>query len=138
VMDAGTTMAATVAPHMPSRAAIEACSWMTEAEMAVYGGEYARTGFQGGLNWYRTRFDAPLTAELSLFGGKTIDVPSLFVAGAQDWGIYQVPGAIEKMQGEVCTRMEAVHLIDGAGHWVMQEKPIRVVERLLAFAKRHG
>jgi pimeloyl-ACP methyl ester carboxylesterase len=137
VMDAGVTMAATVAPHLPSRAAIDACGWMTEAEMAVYGSEYARTGFRGGLNWYRTRFDGSLTAELSLFAGRTLDVPSLFVAGAQDWGIYQAPGAIEKMQGEVCTRMEAVHLIDGAGHWVMQEKPEPVIERLRAFAVKH-
>jgi pimeloyl-ACP methyl ester carboxylesterase len=137
VMDAGVSMAATVAPHLPSQAAIEACSWMTEGEMAVYGSEYARTGFQGGLNWYRTRFDGPLTAELSLFAGRTIDVPSMFVAGAQDWGIYQAPGAIEKMQGEVCTRMEAVHLIDDAGHWVMQEKPVPVLELLSAFATKH-
>jgi pimeloyl-ACP methyl ester carboxylesterase len=137
VMDAGVTMAATVAPHLPTRTEIAACGWMTDVEMAVYGTEYARTGFQGGLNWYRTRFDAQLTAELSLFGGRTIDVPSLFVAGAQDWGIYQAPGAIEKMQREVCTHMEAVHLIEGAGHWVMQERPEPVIQHLRAFALKH-
>jgi pimeloyl-ACP methyl ester carboxylesterase len=138
VMDAGVTMAETVAPHLPSSAAIDACKWMTETEMAVYGGEYARTGFQGGLNWYRTRFDAQLTAELSLFAGRTIDVPSLFIAGAQDWGIYQAPGAIEKMHHEVCTRMNAVDLIEGAGHWVMQERPEPVAERLRTFAKANA
>ncbi len=133
VMDAAATMAATVAPHLPARAAIAACDWMTEADMAVYSGEYARTGFQGGLNWYRTRFDAQLTAELSLFAGRTIDVPSMFIAGAQDWGIYQAPGAIETMQSAVCTQMTGVHLIDGAGHWVMQERPAAVVDLLSGF-----
>lgn len=135
VMDAAATMAETVAPHLPTRAEIAACGWMTETEMAVYSGEYARTGFQGGLNWYRTRFDAPLTAELSLYAGRTIDVPSMFIAGAQDWGINQAPGVIEKMQTEVCTQMTGVHLIDGAGHWVMQEQPAPVIELLRGFCK---
>ena len=137
VMDAAATMAATVVPHLPARTEIEACGWMTEAEMAVYSGEYARTGFQGGLNWYRTRFDAGLTAELSLCAGRTIDVPSMFIAGAQDWGIYQAPGAIETMQGKVCTQMTGVHLIGGAGHWVMQEQPEPVVELLRGFCREH-
>jgi pimeloyl-ACP methyl ester carboxylesterase len=137
VMDASRNMAETVAPHMPAPAEIDTCRWMSETEMAVYGGEYARTGFQGGLNWYRTRFDTQLTAELSLFAARTIDVPSLFIAGAQDWGIYQAPGAIQRMQGEVCTHMDAVHLIEGAGHWVMQEQPVRVADLLRTFAKTH-
>jgi pimeloyl-ACP methyl ester carboxylesterase len=133
VMDATATMAETVAPHLPTSSEIAACAWMTEPEMAVYSGEYARTGFQGGLNWYRTRFDAALTVELSLYDGRTIDVPSMFVAGAQDWGINQAPGAIEKMQTGVCTQMRGVHLIDGAGHWVMQEQPAPVIELLRGF-----
>jgi pimeloyl-ACP methyl ester carboxylesterase len=130
IMDAGATMAATVAPHLPTRAAIDACRWMPEAEMAVYAEEYARTGFQGGLNWYRTRFEAGLVAEQSLFAGRTIDVPSMFVAGASDWGIQQ-----ERMQGGACTQMIGCHLVDGAGHWVMQEQPERVAELLVQFCQ---
>jgi pimeloyl-ACP methyl ester carboxylesterase len=135
IMDAGVTMAETVASHLPPRAEIDACRWMTEAEMAVYAGEYGRTGFQGGLNWYRTRFEAQLVAEQSLFAGRTIDVPSMFIAGASDWGIQQVPGALERMQGEACTRMVECHLIDGAGHWVMQEQPKRVADLLVGFCQ---
>jgi pimeloyl-ACP methyl ester carboxylesterase len=135
IMDAGATMGETVAPYLPSRAEIDVCQWMIEAEMAVYAGEYARTGFQGGLNWYRTRFEAALVAEQSLFAGRTIDVPSMFIAGASDWGIQQVPGALERMQGEACSRMVGCHLIEGAGHWVMQEQPERVAELLVAFCR---
>ncbi len=50
IMDAGLGMAETVAAEMPSPAEIAACRWLTESELKVYGDEYARTGFQGGLN----------------------------------------------------------------------------------------
>ena len=52
---------------------------------------------------------------------KTIDVPSIFISGSSDWGVYQRPGAVEKMNGTARTRMIGVHLLDGAGHWVQQE-----------------
>jgi pimeloyl-ACP methyl ester carboxylesterase len=134
IMDRAQTMAETVSPHMPTAAHVARCGWLTETDLGVYASEYGRTGFQGGLNWYRTRFDAALTAELARFAGRTIDVPSLFVSGAQDWGTYQAPGALEQMQSAVCTAMRGCHLIDGAGHWVMQEQPEAVIVRLLAFA----
>jgi pimeloyl-ACP methyl ester carboxylesterase len=133
VMERDKTMPETVAPFMPSPSEIASCGWLTELELAVYAAEYARTGFQGGLNWYRTRFDAELNAELTLFAGRTIDVPSMFISGKSDWGVYQVPGVYERMQTEVCTKMSASHLINGAGHWVMQEQPGRVSELLLDF-----
>ncbi|HEY5292217.1 MAG TPA: alpha/beta fold hydrolase, partial [Burkholderiales bacterium] len=50
--------------------------------------------------------------------GRTIDVPSCFIAGKSDWGIYQKPGDFEKMQSAACTQMLGCHLVDGAGHWV--------------------
>jgi pimeloyl-ACP methyl ester carboxylesterase len=62
-------------------------------------------------------------------------VPSLFIAGKRDWGIYQVPGTIERMQESACTRMLGCHLVEGAGHWVQQEQPGRVSELLLRFLR---
>ena len=55
------------------------------------------------------------------------------IAGKQDWGIYQKPGAIEAMQTTACTDFRNVHLIDHAGHWVQQEQPGEVARLLLAF-----
>jgi len=130
VMDRAETMPETVAHEMPSAAEVAGCAWMTEAEMAVYAEEYGRTGFQGGLNWYRTRFAPEVNADLALFAGRSIDVPSIFIAGAADWGVFQAPGAFERMQGIACTRMAAAHLVPGAGHWVQQEQPARTVELL--------
>src|SRR5438552_12319433 len=55
VMDLDKGMAETVAAEMPSPSDIAACNWLTEDELSAYSAEFARTGFQGGLQWYRCR-----------------------------------------------------------------------------------
>ncbi len=135
VMDRDRTMPETVAPEMPDAAGIGACRWLTERELAVYTREYERVGFQGGLQWYRCRTDPRFGADLQLFAGRTIDVPAIYIAGASDWGIFQTPGALERMQRDACTRMRGCHLIEGAGHWVQQEQPGQVTELLLGFLR---
>jgi len=131
VMDLERGMAQTVAADMPGADEIAACKWLTESELAVYSAEYGRTGFQGGLQWYRCRTSGLFNAEMEVFAGRTIDVPSCFIAGRSDWGTYQKPGDFERMQAVACTRMTGCHLVDGAGHWVQQEQPGEV-SRLLA------
>ena len=79
--------------------------------------------------------DPKSMAEMHTFAGRTIDVPSMYVAGKSDWGTYQTPGAAEKMQTSACTRMVGFHLVDGAGHWVQQEQPEQVSELLIAFLR---
>lgn len=133
VMDRDRTMAETVAPEMPSPTHIAACRWLPEAELRVYSDEFARTGLQGGLNWYRCRTTAMQEAETGLFAGRTIDVPSLFVSGAADWGTQQSPGALERMQNSACTDMRGCRLIEGAGHWVQQEQPEATAAAVLEF-----
>jgi len=136
IMELHKGMAATVAPEMPSPAEIASCQWLTEQELKVYSTEYLRTGFQGGLNWYRCRTQNVDTAELEMFSGRQIEVPSLFIAGRKDWGIYQVPGSIERMRDSACTRMRSCILVEGAGHWVQQEQPQRVSELLIEFLNK--
>jgi pimeloyl-ACP methyl ester carboxylesterase len=133
VMDLAKTMPETVAEEMPSREAIAANAWLPDSELAVYSAEYQRTGFQGGLQWYRCGTSGAFTAELETWSGKNIDVPSCFISGRQDWGTYQRPGVFETMQKAACTRMLDVHLIEGAGHWVQQEQPDEVGRLLLRF-----
>jgi pimeloyl-ACP methyl ester carboxylesterase len=77
--------------------------------------------------------DPKVAAELQLFSGRTIHVPSVFIAGASDWGVYQRPGNFERMQRTACTHMVGVHLLDGAGHWVQQEQSEKVASLLLSF-----
>ncbi|MDQ2801221.1 MAG: alpha/beta hydrolase [Pseudomonadota bacterium] len=135
IMDLHRGMAETVAPEMPSASEIAACRWLSESELAVYSAEYGRIGFQGGLQWYRCRTGSQ-NAELDVFSGCTIDVPAIFIAGSSDWGVYQVPGSLERMRDRACTRTLGCHLIDGAGHWVQQEQPVEVSNLLLQFLQR--
>ena len=136
IMELDKGMAETVAPEMPSATDIAACKWLPDEELKVYGAEYGRTGFQGGLQWYRCRTTGRYEAELEVFAGRTIDVPSCFIAGRSDWGIYQKPGDIERMQDTVCTQMLGCHLVDGAGHWVQQEQPREVSKLLIEFLRQ--
>jgi len=135
VMDLNKGMAESVAGEMPSAADIAKCAWLTEEELRVYSTEYARTGFQGGLQSYRVGRVPRLSAELQLFAGRTIDVPSLFLSGKSDWGVYQRAGSLDGMK-RACTKFEGVELLDGAGHWVQQEKAAGVAERLVRFLRR--
>nr|MBX2824879.1 alpha/beta hydrolase [Gammaproteobacteria bacterium] len=131
VMNRGENMSDTVAPYLPMTETSQLCVWLPDTDLDFYTAEYSRTGFQGGLNWYRCGLSAEQTQELRLFAGRTIDVPACFIAGRQDWGVYQRPGAFETMQHKACTQMTHVELVDGAGHWVQQEQPEAVVNSLL-------
>ena len=136
VMDRDQTMAQTVAEEMPSAADVAANRWLPDHELKFYSDEYARTGFQGGLQWYRCGTSGVNNPDLEIFSGRSIDVPSFFISGKQDWGIYQRAGALEAMQSTACSNMLGCHLIDGAGHWVQQERPDEVNRLLLQFL--HG
>src|SRR5579859_5749148 len=135
VMDLASNMAETVAREMPAAAQIAANKWLPDNQLAFYSAEYRRTGFQGGLQWYRCGTSGSFTAELETWSGRRIDVPSCFISGRQDWGTYQRPGVFEAMQTTACTRMLGCHLVDGAGHWVQQEQPGEVGRLLLQFLK---
>jgi pimeloyl-ACP methyl ester carboxylesterase len=140
VMEKDKGMAETVAPLMPSPTEIAACKWLTEPEVEVYATEYGRTGFTGALQGYRVRrgSDPRSIAEMLTFSGRAIDVPSMYIAGKSDWGVYQTPGAVDKMRTTACTHMVGFHLIDGAGHWVQQEQPEQVTPLLLGFLKEYA
>jgi pimeloyl-ACP methyl ester carboxylesterase len=136
VMDLAMTMAETVAEVMPSRDEVAANRWLPDHELAVYAAEYERNGFQGGLQWYRCGTSGLFEAELQTWSDRRIDVPSAFISGRQDWGIYQRPGVYEAMQSRACTNMILCELIDRAGHWVEQEQHERVNQLLLTFLNR--
>ena len=138
VMDLDADMPASVAPHMPTPEQIAACEWLPDADLRVYSEEYARTGFQGGLQWYRCGTSGDDARDMRLLAGRTVDVPSCFISGASDWGIHQVPGVLERMRTTVCTRMLGCHLLPGAGHWVQQEQAKAVTGLLTDFLERAG
>lgn len=110
--------------------------WLSDGELAVYVGEWQRTGFQGALNWYRAQTNStPVQRrDMLLFAGKKIEVPCAFISGDKDWGTYQQPGVLEKYE-ESCVDFRGVTLIPLAGHWAQQEQPEQVTEAVLKFLK---
>jgi pimeloyl-ACP methyl ester carboxylesterase len=137
VMERDKGMAATAASFMPPADYIAQCKWLTEAEVEVYATEYGRTGFTGALEGYRVRrgSDPRSIAEMQTFASRAIDVPSQFIAGKSDWGVYQTPGAVDRMRSTACSHMVGFHLVEGAGHWVQQEQPEQVTALLVEFLR---
>jgi pimeloyl-ACP methyl ester carboxylesterase len=130
IMDLDKNMAETVASHMPASEA----PWLTDIELDVYARAFEKTGFQAALNWYRCGTEGLSAASLKTVAGRAIQIPAMYLAGAADWGIYQKPGEFERMQTPaVCADFRGAHLIEGAGHWVQQEKPEQVTKLLLDY-----
>jgi pimeloyl-ACP methyl ester carboxylesterase len=107
-------------------------SWQPDEDLDVYVREWTRSGFQGGLNWYKARTTPGMTADMDLFAGRGIQVPTLFLSGLKDWGNHQEPGALARMQ-QSCPGLLGVVMVDGAGHWPQQEQPKKVAEEILKF-----
>jgi pimeloyl-ACP methyl ester carboxylesterase len=141
VMRRGVSMPATVAAAMPDAAYIKACKWMTEAECAVYGLEYARSGWTGALHEYRHRRNnayAATLAEQLTFSGRTIDVPSQAIVAREDWGANRTVGGPMNIGKTGFTQFKGVHMVEGAGHWAHEEQPEQVSELLTAFLREHA
>jgi pimeloyl-ACP methyl ester carboxylesterase len=102
--------------------------WLSQAELDHYVEVFSRTGFTGGLNWYRN-FDRNWELTPHLAGAK-VDVPALFVAGTGDPVLAMVPP--DGMR-EWVTDLRGTVLVEGAGHWVQQERPAEVNRALLGF-----
>ena len=68
------------------------------------------------------------------FAGKKLDVPCLYMVGTKDWLLHQTLNTIERLKA-ACTDLRDVVLVDGAGHWLQQEQPEKVLEHLLQFLK---
>ncbi|MBK9181247.1 MAG: alpha/beta hydrolase [Acidimicrobiales bacterium] len=104
--------------------------WLTEDDLAVYTAEFERTGFRGGLNWYRNLDrNWELTAP---WADARIHQPALFIGGTRDGVLLMMPGAVEALVDTVPGLRDSV-LLEGCGHWTQQERPAEVNEALLAF-----
>jgi pimeloyl-ACP methyl ester carboxylesterase len=136
IMDSDKSMPETVGSEMPTADQIIKCGWLSDNELKVYSDEFLRTGFQGGLQWYRVRTGGELNTDAQKYSGQKIEVPVTYIAGKQDWGTYQVPGNFERMQSTACKQFLGYHLVEGAGHWVQQEQPLKVSRLLVEFIHR--
>lgn len=106
-------------------------AWLREADIAVFANEYRRTGFRGGLNWYRNiDRNWELTAP---WQGALIQQPALFIAGSRDPVIAGPRGAQAVEQLKQFVPNVSTKIVDGAGHWIQQERPQEVNAALREF-----
>ena len=102
--------------------------WISQDELDHYISEFSRTGFTGGLNWYRN-FDRNWETTPELAGAK-ISVPCLFIGGSAD---PVLSFTRRDRAAQVITGPYREVMIDGAGHWLQQERPDEVNAHLLGF-----
>jgi pimeloyl-ACP methyl ester carboxylesterase len=102
--------------------------WLAAAELDHYVAEFSRTGFTGALNWYRNyERNWHITAHPA---AETIGVPSLFVGGTDDPVLAFTKTTRAR---EVAIGPYRQIMLDGAGHWIQQERPEEINAELLAF-----
>jgi pimeloyl-ACP methyl ester carboxylesterase len=109
-------------------------AWLTEADVNVYAGEFARTGFRGGLNWYRN-IDRNWEL-LAPFAGARIPVPALYVAGDRD--LVVAFRGMDQLLPNLRTfvpNLRRTLMLPGCGHWTQQERPAEVNAAILEFLK---
>ena len=109
--------------------------WLNEADVDFYVSEFTRTGFRGGLNWYRN-IDRNWEL-LAPFAGARVTVPALYIAGDRDLvlsfrGMDQVIANLSKF----VPQLRGTLLLPGCGHWTQQEKVREVNQALLDFVRR--
>jgi pimeloyl-ACP methyl ester carboxylesterase len=108
--------------------------WLSAADLEYFTAAYAKSGFRGGLNWYRNLDrNWELTAP---WQGAQITQPSLFVAGANDSVVTGLIGAKRVTEmNRVLPNLRGKLIIDGAGHWIQQERADEVNAALIAFLR---
>ena len=107
-------------------------SWLSEADLDFYTGEFERSGMRGPLNYYRNH---DLTWEMTADAPTAIHQPAMFVAGESDGVIMMAAAALQAMPEHV-QDLRINELIPDIGHWTQQEAPEQVNDALLRFLKQ--
>jgi pimeloyl-ACP methyl ester carboxylesterase len=105
-------------------------SWLTGDDLAFYVSEFSRTGFRGGLNWYRNINALPTV--LGPFVGAAITQPALYLSGEHDLVAGNTPQALADLPAQV-PGLRNMEIFSGAGHWLQQERAPEVNQHLIAF-----
>jgi len=109
-------------------------SWITDADVDYYAGEFARTGFRGGLNWYR---NIDRNWELMApFAGLRVTVPALYITGDRDLAVGS-RGAKELIANlsKFVPQLRGTMMLHGCGHWTQQERASEVSAAMIGFLK---
>jgi len=104
--------------------------WLSEADIDYYTAAFEKTGYRGGLNWYRN-LDRNWALTPFLTHARILQ-PTLFLAGSEDGVIAFMRKAYDELEKAV-PNLYQKELIPGAGHWIQQERPQAVSERMIHF-----
>ncbi len=107
-------------------------AWLTQADVDYYVAEISRAGFFGGINWYRNINAIP--SVLAPFVGSTIRRPSFYIGGSLDLIAGNTPESIDAMKAAL-PDLRHCELLQGAGHWIQQERPTEVNTALVGFLR---
>ena len=109
--------------------------WLSEADIDFYAGEFARTGFRGGLNWYRN-IDRNWEL-LAPFAGTRVMIPGLYIAGDRDL-VVAFRGMDQLLPNLVnfVPQLRRTIMLPGCGHWTQQERPTEVNMAMIDFLRQ--
>lgn len=108
--------------------------WLTASDVDFYVNEFTRTGFRGGLNWYRN-IDRNWEL-LAPFAGARVSVPALYIAGDRD--LVVAFRGMDHLIANLSTfvpQLRITVMLPGCGHWTQQERPAEVNQAILAFLR---
>ena len=109
-------------------------AWLTELDVDFYAGEFTRTGFRGGLNWYRN-IDRNWEL-LAPFAGARVEVPALYIAGDRDLVVaFRGMDQLIPNLGKLVPKLRRTLMLPGCGHWTQQERPEDVNAAIVEFLK---
>ena len=137
IMKLNLGMAQTVKKYSPTKIEISRCAWLNKADLDYYVKNYLNSGIKKPLSWYKVMLsnkEKLRIIELNL--PKSINIPAIFISGSADWGIYQKPGDLEKMEEVFLKNYYGRFIINQAGHWVQQEQPNETFDLINKFLKK--
>ena len=127
-------MAQTVKNQSTTNLEINSCKWLNRNELKYYTKNFIHSGMKKPLYWYRVMLSKKEKLNIiKLNLPKSTKIPSIFIAGAADWGTYQKPGDFEKMTSCFLKNYFGTIMINDAGHWVQQEQPENTFKAIINF-----
>jgi hypothetical protein len=134
IMNFNLGMAQTIRKYMPTKKEIDNCLWLDTNDLNVYVKNFLNSGIQKSLYWYKVMLSNKEKMKIiKLNLSNSTKIPSIFISGNADWGIYQKPGDLENMESSFFKNYFGTFIIKNAGHWLQQEQPNKTFDTIINF-----
>ena len=127
----------TIKKYAPSLYEINNCNWLNNEDLKFYVNNFLKSGIKKPLFWYKVMLSRKEQIRIiNLNLPRKISIPSIFISGNADWGMYQKPGDLENMESLFLKNYFGRVIINKAGHWVQQEQPNKTFNAIINFFKK--